>query len=415
MSTQHPADLPPILVLGREYPTLDGQVIKLVSISNAGTEYETMADEQGRHRYSRNHSRIIGRLTGSPIDAPGNIAFSIALAQAQPSLTDERAAFEAWFKPHAKKVHLERCGETYFGDWAACAWEGWQARAAIATQAAQPENIGTLRRDLARAHDSANDLIFQNKMLQQEVRELKAFRAMANRYRPEFPADPDGPRDVWYWQGDHMDHLESMTHTLPIVIRAEQLRELLAAKPVQAQRVPREWRSALRKLAFMARTSGGTAGPDSGLMVALLEAEELLSQPYLLAAAPQAALQAPEPTTWSRYVAGMIGAYLGWPVDDDRIEAVAGIIERRRWAQEKALETPSKLTEEQHVAAVKVLLRANGLDGLPQRMLDAMLAAAPTPTPETCSNCDTPAPGCEGLFASEGKACKFHGVEGTKP
>lgn len=37
-----------------------------------------------------------------------------------------------------------------------------------------------------------------------------------------------------------------------------------------------------------------------------------------------------------------------------------------------------KVTEEMHRAAVKVLLRADGLDGLPQRMLDAMLAAAPT-------------------------------------
>lgn len=36
-----------------------------------------------------------------------------------------------------------------------------------------------------------------------------------------------------------------------------------------------------------------------------------------------------------------------------------------------------KITEEQHVAAVKVLHRAAGVDGLPQRMLDAMLAAAP--------------------------------------
>lgn len=38
-----------------------------------------------------------------------------------------------------------------------------------------------------------------------------------------------------------------------------------------------------------------------------------------------------------------------------------------------------KITEEQHVAAVKVLHRAAGVDGLPQRMLDAMLAAAPQP------------------------------------
>ena len=38
---------------------------------------------------------------------------------------------------------------------------------------------------------------------------------------------------------------------------------------------------------------------------------------------------------------------------------------------------PEKITEEQHVAACKVLLRANGMDGLPQRMLDAIRAAAP--------------------------------------
>ena len=38
-----------------------------------------------------------------------------------------------------------------------------------------------------------------------------------------------------------------------------------------------------------------------------------------------------------------------------------------------------KLTEEMHVAAVKVLHSASGLDGLPQRMVDAILAAAPEP------------------------------------
>jgi len=37
------------------------------------------------------------------------------------------------------------------------------------------------------------------------------------------------------------------------------------------------------------------------------------------------------------------------------------------------------VTEDMHQAAVKVLHRASGLDGLPQRMLDAMLSAAPPP------------------------------------
>lgn len=44
---------------------------------------------------------------------------------------------------------------------------------------------------------------------------------------------------------------------------------------------------------------------------------------------------------------------------------------------QKAVPQALTVTEEMHVAAVKVLQRANGLDGLPQRMLDAMLAAAP--------------------------------------
>ncbi|WP_337881844.1 hypothetical protein [Chromobacterium haemolyticum] len=37
----------------------------------------------------------------------------------------------------------------------------------------------------------------------------------------------------------------------------------------------------------------------------------------------------------------------------------------------------SPITEDMHRAAVKVLVRANGVDGLPQRMLEAMLATAP--------------------------------------
>ena len=39
---------------------------------------------------------------------------------------------------------------------------------------------------------------------------------------------------------------------------------------------------------------------------------------------------APQPETWSLYVAGMIGTYLKWPVGDSRVDAIAGIIARRR-------------------------------------------------------------------------------------
>ena len=40
----------------------------------------------------------------------------------------------------------------------------------------------------------------------------------------------------------------------------------------------------------------------------------------------------------------------------------------------------SPITEDMHRAAVKVLVRANGVDGLPQQMLDAMVATAPPAT-----------------------------------
>jgi len=36
--------------------------------------------------------------------------------------------------------------------------------------------------------------------------------------------------------------------------------------------------------------------------------------------------------TWCEYVAGMIGCYLGEPVDSDKCKAIAAIIERRLWA-----------------------------------------------------------------------------------
>lgn len=44
--------------------------------------------------------------------------------------------------------------------------------------------------------------------------------------------------EVWYWQGDGEDHLESLTDSLPVVIRADQLRALLdpASQPVGAER-----------------------------------------------------------------------------------------------------------------------------------------------------------------------------------
>jgi len=65
-----------------------------------------------------------------------------------------------------------------------------------------------------------------------------------------------------------------------------------------------------------------------------------------------------------------------------------------RHAIKQALAAPvqNPITEEMHIAAVKVLHRANGVDGLPQRMLDAMLAAqlaqpAPVQEPDRVREC----------------------------
>ena len=92
------------------------------------------------------------------------------------------------------------------------------------------EYCKAMKSELDRSRDSANGHVAEIQRLEQRIRELSAFKAMVNRHKPEFPSDPDGIRDVWYWQGDGEDHLESMVHQLPIVIRAEQLRELLAAE-----------------------------------------------------------------------------------------------------------------------------------------------------------------------------------------
>ena len=113
--------------------------------------------------------------------------------------------------------------------------------AAPQAQPVEAEQAENLRRDYARALDTIKGHAAQIGVLEQHIRELRAFQAMVNRHAPEFPDDPDGPRDVWYWQGDGRDHLESMTHQLPVVIRAEQLRELLAARPAQPVREPMSW------------------------------------------------------------------------------------------------------------------------------------------------------------------------------
>jgi len=52
-------------VLGNQYLTQSGEWVRFVTIANEGTDYESMADEKGCHRYTR---RDFGRVTGSAHD-----------------------------------------------------------------------------------------------------------------------------------------------------------------------------------------------------------------------------------------------------------------------------------------------------------------------------------------------------------
>ena len=55
---------------------------------------------------------------------------------------DERAAFEAAMKNRGYKV-LYRAGDHYFGDGPECAWQGWQARAALSAPTTKPSTPST--------------------------------------------------------------------------------------------------------------------------------------------------------------------------------------------------------------------------------------------------------------------------------
>lgn len=62
------------LQLKGSYITDEGEIVIMQKIHHEGTDYETMSDQHGHHRYSRSQGRIVGRCTGSPIDDPKNIS-----------------------------------------------------------------------------------------------------------------------------------------------------------------------------------------------------------------------------------------------------------------------------------------------------------------------------------------------------
>lgn len=93
---------------------------------------------------------------------------------------------------------------------------------------------------------------------------------------------------------------------------------------------------------------------------------------------------------------------------------VADALNQAQQAQEP-VPTRIAVTEDMHIAAAKVLLRADGLDGLPQRMMDAMLAAAPKQAEPAWQPIESaPKDGSEILLANPDGSCavgwfKFRG------
>ncbi|QHJ78926.1 MAG: hypothetical protein [Caudoviricetes sp.] len=65
------------LMLNHSYVTNEGKTVVMKEIHQVGTDYETMSDQHGHHRYSRSQGRIVGRSTGSPVNGPNSIALGV--------------------------------------------------------------------------------------------------------------------------------------------------------------------------------------------------------------------------------------------------------------------------------------------------------------------------------------------------
>lgn len=69
---------PSYFEVGSTFETISGDKVKMAEFKDlkghGRTGYETIMDENGHHRYSR---RDLGRCTGSPTSAPGNIQLGV--------------------------------------------------------------------------------------------------------------------------------------------------------------------------------------------------------------------------------------------------------------------------------------------------------------------------------------------------
>lgn len=156
-------------------------------------------------------------------------------------MNGERIAFENW-------LGIKPCGAAHD-----LAWAAWKARASLPVpQQATPDCVPqSLLMRLAGIAAECSD--------PDTTDAIDALIAATQQATPEPVGEPDTvPLDAlhaaererdywktraramldhaegtcWYWMGDGEDHLESLVNSLPVVIRADQLRELLA-RPAQ--------------------------------------------------------------------------------------------------------------------------------------------------------------------------------------
>lgn len=102
----------------------------------------------------------------------------------------------------------------------------WQTVEEVADGTFNPNEVSNLKSNnnkLARQNENLQDA---NIILKAELREANAQLSMIHEHQRN--CDP-AEREVWYWQGDGEDHPESMVNSLPVVIRAEDLKELISA------------------------------------------------------------------------------------------------------------------------------------------------------------------------------------------
>ena len=144
----------------------------------------------------------------APARATEQQILEAAFAPAQPAAEASRFG-----SPELQAMIIARCVAKYQAD-SVTAPAGGALRA----------QVETLTRDCGRQASKIAELIADLKSQEGRHREDRArLQALYEHQRGE----------CWYWQGDGQDHLESLCNTLPVVIRAGQLRAMLSTPHAQ--------------------------------------------------------------------------------------------------------------------------------------------------------------------------------------